>query len=99
MSDEALQLQNSSFSVHNRIRMKAQDIEGRKQLSRHMIRTPFALEKMTHDKQTGMGEPAKAIHLANGFPGERPHNELIQVTTINVIVIHKKPSISLRLRF
>ena len=46
--------QHSGFSVHNRIRVKANDAEGRKQLARYMIRNPFALEKMTYDKQTGM---------------------------------------------
>ena len=30
------------------------DAEGRQQLARYMIRTPFALEKMTYDDLTGM---------------------------------------------
>ena len=48
------QWQHSGFSVHNRIRVKANDTEDRKQLARYMIRNPFALEKMTYDKQSGM---------------------------------------------
>ena len=46
--------QHSGFSVHNQIRVKANDAEGRKQLARYMIRNPFALEKMTYDGKTGM---------------------------------------------
>ena len=45
--------QHSGFSVHNQIRANASDAEGRKQLARYMIRTPFALEKMTYDNSTG----------------------------------------------
>ena len=48
------QWQHSGFSVHNQIRVKASDTEGRKQLARYMIRNPFALEKMTYDDKTGM---------------------------------------------
>jgi len=48
------QWQHSGFSVHNQIRVKANDAEGRKQLARYMIRNPFALEKMTYDGKTGM---------------------------------------------
>ena len=48
------QWQHAGFSVHNRIRMKTNDAEGRKQLARYMIRNPFALEKMTYDINTGM---------------------------------------------
>ena len=48
------QWQHAGFSVHNQIRARANDAEGRKQLARYMIRNPFALEKMTYDKHTGM---------------------------------------------
>ena len=41
-------------SFSNQIRVNANDAEGRKQLARYMIRTPFALEKMTYDNRTGM---------------------------------------------
>ena len=54
LADRMRQWQHSGFSVHNQIRVKANDAEGRKQLARYMIRNPFALEKMTYDKQTGM---------------------------------------------
>ena len=33
--------QHSGFSVHNQIRVKANDAEGRKQLARYMIRNPL----------------------------------------------------------
>ena len=45
---------HSGFSVHNRIHVRAHDAEGRKRLARYMIRNPFALEKMTYDRQSGM---------------------------------------------
>ena len=54
LADRMRQWQHSGFSVHNQIRVKANDAEGRKQLARYMIRNPFALEKMTYDKHTGM---------------------------------------------
>ena len=40
--------------MHNQIRVNANDGEGRKQLARYMIRSPFALEKMTYDNNTAM---------------------------------------------
>ena len=54
LAERMRQWQHSGFSVHNRIRVKVSDAEGRKQLARYMIRNPFALEKMTYDRQTGM---------------------------------------------
>lgn len=48
------QWQHAGFSVHNQIRVKAGDAEGRKQLARFHVRNPFALEKMTYDGKTGM---------------------------------------------
>ena len=54
LAQRMLQWRHSGFSVHNQIRVKANDAEGRKQLARYMIRNPFALEKMTYDGKTGM---------------------------------------------
>ena len=54
LAERMRQWQHSGFSVHNRIRVKTNDAEGRIQLARYMIRNPFALEKMTYDDKTGM---------------------------------------------
>ena len=54
--------QHSGFSVHNQIRANASDAEGRKQLARYMIRTPFALEKMTYDNSTGTAIYRSKLH-------------------------------------
>lgn len=54
--------QHAGFSVHNPIRVRAGDAEGRKQLARYMIRTPFALEKMTYGKNTGMVLYCSKLH-------------------------------------
>ncbi len=40
--------------MHNRIRSKAADADGRQRLARYMIRCPFALEKMRCDQHSGM---------------------------------------------
>lgn len=45
---------HSGFSVHNRIRSKAADAEGRQRVVRYMIRYPFALNKMSDDRKSGM---------------------------------------------
>ena len=44
---------HSGFSVHNRIRSKANYAEGRQRLARYMIRCPFALNKMSFDQNSG----------------------------------------------
>lgn len=49
-----LKWRHPGFPVHNRIRTKADDAEGRQRLSRYMIRCPFALEKMRYDRDSGM---------------------------------------------
>ena len=48
------QWRHSGFSVHNRIRSKAADAEGHQRLARYMIRCPFALNKMSYDRNSGM---------------------------------------------
>ena len=40
--------------MHNRVRSKAADANGRQRLARYMIRCPFALEKMRYDDSSGM---------------------------------------------
>jgi hypothetical protein len=42
LGDRMLQWRHSGFSVHNRIRSKAADTDGRQRLARYMIRCPFA---------------------------------------------------------
>lgn len=49
-----LKWHHSGFSVHNRVRSKANDAEGRQRLARYMIRCPFALNKMSFDQNSGM---------------------------------------------
>ena len=62
LAERMRQWEHSGFSVHNQIRVMASDLEGRKHLARYMIRTPFALEKMTCDKQTGMVLSRSKLH-------------------------------------
>ncbi len=47
------QWRHSGFSVHNRVRCKGNDAEGRQRLARYMIRCPFALNKMSFDQNSG----------------------------------------------
>jgi hypothetical protein len=48
------QWRHTGFSVHNRIRTRAADAEGRQRLAPYMIRCPFALKKMSYDQKSGM---------------------------------------------
>ncbi len=41
-------------AVHNRVRSKGDDAEGRQRPARYMIRCPFALNKMSFDQNSGM---------------------------------------------
>jgi hypothetical protein len=45
---------HSGFSVDTSVRVTANDAEGRKQLTRYMIRNPFSLEKMSYKPRQGM---------------------------------------------
>ena len=45
---------HSGFSVHNGVRVRAGDAEGRKKLAQYMLRAPLSLEKMTYLPGTGM---------------------------------------------
>ncbi|MCP4264416.1 MAG: hypothetical protein GY777_02375, partial [Candidatus Brocadiaceae bacterium] len=42
------------FFVDNKVRVGANDPEGRRQLARYMIRNPFSLEKMEYKAKQGM---------------------------------------------
>jgi hypothetical protein len=54
LAERMRQWRHSGFAVHNRIRSKAADANGRQRLARYMIRCPFALEKMRYDRKSGM---------------------------------------------
>ncbi|MDH4191454.1 MAG: transposase [Betaproteobacteria bacterium] len=45
---------HSGFSVHNAVRVRAGDLEGRKKLAHYMLRAPLSLEKITYDAGKGM---------------------------------------------
>ena len=45
---------HSGFSVHNGVRVRAGDMQGRKKLAQYMLRAPFSLEKMRYDARSGM---------------------------------------------
>ena len=44
----------SEFSVHNQVRVAADDAEGRKKLAGYMLRAPLSLAKMSYDAASGM---------------------------------------------
>lgn len=50
--------------MHNRIRSKAADAEGRQRLARYMIRCPLALEKMRYDSGSDMVVYRSKLHAA-----------------------------------
>ncbi len=43
----------SGFSVHNQVRVAADDAEGRKKLAAYMLRAPLSLAKMSYDPASG----------------------------------------------
>ena len=45
---------HSGFSVHNAVRVRADDAAGRIKLAQYMLRAPLSLEKMTYDARSGM---------------------------------------------
>ena len=53
----------SGFSVHNQVRIAAEDAEARKKLAGYMLRAPMSLEKMTYDAQTGSVIYRSKMHL------------------------------------
>jgi len=54
LSANMLAWRHSGFSVHNAVRVRSNDAEGRKKLAQYMLRAPFSLEKMTYVAETGM---------------------------------------------
>ena len=54
LSASMLAWRHSGFSVHNGVRVRASDAEGRKRLAQYMLRARFSLEKMTYLPDTGM---------------------------------------------
>jgi len=44
---------HAGFSVHNEVRVAAEDAERRRKLAGYMLRAPMSLEKMTYDVATG----------------------------------------------
>ncbi len=53
----------SGFSVHNQVRVAAEEAEGRKKLAGTMLRAPMSLEKMTYNAQTGTVIYRSKMHL------------------------------------
>ncbi len=54
LSASMLAWRHSGFSVHNGVRVRSNDAQGRKQLAQYMLRAPFSLEKMSYLPETGM---------------------------------------------
>lgn len=44
---------HTGFSVHNGVRVRAGDTEGRRKLAQYMLRAPFSLEKMAYHAASG----------------------------------------------
>ncbi len=53
----------SGFSVHNQVRIGAEDAGGRKKLAGYMLRAPMSLAKMTYDAATGTVIYRSKMHL------------------------------------
>ena len=53
----------SGFSVHNQVRIGAEDAEGRKKLAGYMLRAPMSLAKMTYEAATGTVIYRSKMHL------------------------------------
>ncbi len=54
LSASMLGWRHSGFSVHNGVRVRSNDAEGRKKLAQYMLRAPFSLEKLTYLPETEM---------------------------------------------
>jgi hypothetical protein len=53
LAGQMLAWRHSGFTVHNQVRVAADDAEGRKSLAGYMLRAPFSLEKRTYDAASG----------------------------------------------
>ncbi|MGH8702291.1 MAG: hypothetical protein ACREVR_14140 [Burkholderiales bacterium] len=56
----------SGFSVHNQVRVPADDAEGRKKLAGTMLRAPLSLAKMTYDAASGRIGNSNAFSVRHG---------------------------------
>src|SRR3989337_2922854 len=54
LSASMLAWRHSGFSVHNAVRVRAGDAEGRKKLAQYMLRAPSSSEDMTYLTDAGM---------------------------------------------
>ncbi len=54
---------HSGFSVHNQVRVAADDAEGRKKLAGYMLRAPLSLAKMSYDAPSGTVIYRSRMHL------------------------------------
>ena len=54
LSASMLAWRHSGFSVHNGVRVRASDAEGRKKLAQYILCAPLSLEKMTYLPDTGI---------------------------------------------
>ncbi len=63
---------HGGFSVHDQVRIEAEDAEGRKKLAGTMLRAPMSLEKMTYDAQTGTVIYRSKMHLGLRGKGGAP---------------------------
>jgi hypothetical protein len=70
---------HGGFSVHNEVRVAAEDAEGRRTLAGYMLRAPMALQKMAYDAATGTVIYRSKMHagLKRNFqvPHPRPSPE------------------------
>ncbi len=83
LADKLLSWKHSGFSVNGQVRVGAGDDEGRRQLARHMIRSPFSLEKTEYKEDSGMIAYRSKMHvtLARNFqllPGAKWLEMLLQ---------------------
>ena len=53
LARQMLEWHHSGFSVHNQVRVRAGDAEGRRSLAGYMLRAPFSLEKMSYNASNG----------------------------------------------
>jgi len=53
----------SGFSVHNQVRVAAEDAEGRKKLAAYMLRAPLSLAKMSYNAASGTVIYRSKMHL------------------------------------
>jgi Putative transposase/Transposase zinc-binding domain len=53
LAEQMLAWRHGGFTVHNQVRVAANDAEGRKSLAGYMLRAPFSLEKTTYDAARG----------------------------------------------